>query len=62
MRLTFVDVAGVCLLPRLASLLLLARRSGGGLLASLLLIGGSLAGWGLATSGGLLLGSFGRHF
>ena len=59
---TFVDVARVGLLPRLATLLLLARRGGGGLLASLLLVGRCLASWGLATSGGLLLSSFGRHF
>lgn len=61
-RLTFVDVARVRLLPRLASLLLLTRWSSGSLLAGLLLVGGSLTSWGLATSGGLLLGSFGRHF
>ena len=59
---TFVDVARVGLLPRLATLLLLARRSGGGLLAGFLLIGRCLASWGLATSRGLLLSSFGRHF
>jgi hypothetical protein len=59
---TFVDVAGVCLLPGLATLLLLARRSGGSLLACFLLVGWSLASWGLATSGGLLFSGFRRHF
>jgi hypothetical protein len=59
---TFVDVAGVGLLPGLATLLLVARWSGGGLLAGFLLVGWCLASWGLAASGGLLLSSFGRHF
>lgn len=59
---TFVNVAGVCLLPGLATLLLLTRWGGGGLLASVLFLGGgSLSSWGLAPSGRLLLGSFGRH-
>ena len=59
---TFVAVAGVGLLPRLATLLLLARWSGSCLLAGFLLVGWCLASWGLATSGRLLLSSFGRHF
>lgn len=59
---TFVDVRRVGFLPGLAALLLLARRSSCGLLASFLLLSGGLASRGLATSAGLLLGSFGRHF
>jgi len=58
----FVDVAGVSLLPGLATLLLLARWGGGGLLASFFLVRGGFASWGLAASGGLLLSSFRRHF
>jgi hypothetical protein len=59
-KLTLVDVAGVGLLPGLGALLLVARGSGC-LLASLLLLGGRLAGRGLAAGGGSLLG-LGRHF
>lgn len=61
-KLTFVDVAGVGLLPGLAAFLLVTRGRGGGLLASFLLLGRGLASWGFAASGGLLLSSFGRHF
>lgn len=61
-KLTLVDVGRVGLLASLAALLLLARGSGGSLLAGLLLLSRSLSSWGLATSAGLLLGSFGRHF
>lgn len=59
-KLTFVDVAGVGLLPGLGALLLVARGSSG-LLASLLLLGGRLASRGLSAGGGGLL-CFGRHF
>ena len=59
---TFVNVGGVGLLPSLASLLLLTRWGRSGFLAGLLLVGRSLTGWGLATSGGFLFSSFGRHF
>jgi hypothetical protein len=59
-KLTLVDVGGVGLLPGLGALLLVARGSGR-LLASLLLLGGSLAGRGLAAGGGSLLG-LGGHF
>lgn len=61
-KLTLVDVGRIGLLAGLATLLLLARGSGGSLLAGLLLLSRSLSSWGLATSAGLLLGSFGRHF
>jgi hypothetical protein len=58
----FVDVRRVGFLPGLAALLLLARSSSCGLLAGFLLLSGGLSSRGLATSAGLLLGSFGRHF
>lgn len=58
---TFVDVGRVSLFSRLISLLFVAGRCRG-LLASFLLLDRSLACRGLASSGGLLLGSFGRHF
>lgn len=58
MRLTLVDVGGVCFLASLGSLLLLA--SGSGLLARILLLG-SLGGNGGLGGSGLLVGSFRRH-
>lgn len=58
---TFVDVRGVSLLSGLGPLLLIARWRRR-LLSGLLLLRGCLSSWGLATSAGLLLGSFGRHF
>lgn len=59
-RLTFVDVAGVGLLPGLGALLLLA--GGGGLLAGLLLLSRCLsASWGLAAGRGSL-GRLWSHF
>lgn len=57
---TFVDVRGVCLLPRLVALFLVARGRGG-FLARFLLLSGCLACRGLAAGGGLLLSSFWRH-
>lgn len=60
-KLTFVDVGRVGLLPGFARFLLVARWSGR-LFAGFFLLGrGSLARWGLATSGGLFLSSFRRH-
>jgi len=56
-----VDVGGVGLLAGLGALLLVAR-DGGGLLASLLLLSRSLAGRGLAGSGGSLGSDLGCHF
>ena len=59
MQLTLVDVGGVGLLTRLGALLLLT--GGGGLLAGILLLRG-LGGSSRGLGGGLLVGSFGRHF
>ena len=61
-RHTFVDIAGVGLLPRLSALLLLARWGGSGLLAGFLLLGWGLSSRGLAAGGWLLLSRLGRHF
>lgn len=58
---TFVYVGRVCLFSRLISLLFVTSRCRS-LLASFLLLDRSLARGGLASSGGLLLGGFGRHF
>lgn len=58
---TFIDVGGVSFLPSLSTLLLVTGRSCC-LLACLFLFSRCLSGWGLAASGWLLLGSFGRHF
>ena len=60
MRLTFVDVRRVRLLPRFTRLLLVAggRRC---LLSSLFLLSRGLTSRRFAAGGGLLLSSFGRH-